>query len=171
MDYVTFAPIIPRLGPKDKPSAIELSHCLSFLEKDGLLHEVLGIKKELLRRNLKLRTSGLAINACPLTMQDGGVAIDPKGIIYKCNSLLGYPEFSVGDVRSEDFNERHEEFLNADAWDKCPKDCPYVTMCQGGCRFFSYLEHNNFSDLSCKREYFDRITPELIKLEYDIHNR
>jgi uncharacterized protein len=100
-------------------------------------------------------------------MQDGGVTIDPKGLIYKCNSLLGYPEFSVGDVRNEDFNEKQQDFLNIDAWDKCPPDCPYVPMCQGGCRLFSYLEHSNFSSLSCKREYFDRISPELIKLEYE----
>jgi len=167
LDYFVFAPIVPRLGPKENPSAIELSHCLSFLEKDGLFNEVLSIKRELLKRKLKLRTSGLAINACPLTMQDAGVTIDPKGLIYKCNSLLGYPEFSVGDVHNEEFNQRHDKFLNIDAWDKCPADCPYVPMCQGGCRLFSYLENKNFSDLSCKRDYFDRITPELIKLEYD----
>jgi len=167
LDYFAFAPIVPRLGPKENPSAIELSHCLSFLEKDGLFNEVLSIKRELLKRKLKLRTSGLAVNACPLTMQDAGVTIDPKGLIYKCNSLLGYPEFSVGDVRNEEFNQKHDQFLNIDAWDKCPADCPYVPMCQGGCRLFSYLENKNFSDLSCKRGYFDRITPELIKLEYE----
>ncbi len=167
LDYFIFTPIVPRLGPKENPSAIELSHCLSFLEKDGLFNEVVSLKHELLRRKLKLRTSGLAINACPLTMQDAGVTIDPQGLIYKCNSLLGYPEFSVGDVRNQDFNRKEKEFLNIDAWDKCPPDCPYVPMCQGGCRLFSYLEQGNFSSLSCKREYFDRITPELMKLEYE----
>jgi len=171
LDYLIFAPIVPRLGPKESPSNVELSHCLSFLEKDGLFKEVVSIKRELLKRGLKLRTSGLAINACPLTMQDGGVTIDPKGLIYKCNSLLGYPEFSVGDVRNEGFNERMDDFLNIDAWDKCAPDCPYVPMCQGGCRLFSYLEKGNFSSLFCKREYFDRITPELIKLEYDMVNK
>ncbi len=167
LDYFVFAPIVPRLGPKENPSAVELSHCLSFLEKDGLFKEVLSIKRELLRRKLKIRTSGLAVNACPLTMQDAGVTIDPQGKIYKCNSLLGYPEFSVGDVRDEEFNQNADNFLNIDAWEKCPADCPYVPMCQGGCRLFSYLENKNFSDLSCKRGYFDRITPELIKLEYE----
>lgn len=171
LDFLMFSPLVPRLGPKDNPSAIELSHCLSFLEQDGLFNEVISIKRELLKRGLKLRTSGLAVNACSLTMQDGGVTIDPQGNIYKCNSLLGYPQFSVGNVYNEDFNQRYEEFLNIDAWDKCPPDCPYVPMCQGGCRFFSFLEKNNFRDLSCKRAYFDRITPELIKLEYDLHNK
>ncbi|MFH1867327.1 MAG: radical SAM protein [Candidatus Omnitrophota bacterium] len=168
LDYAAFAPIVPRLGPKDKPSAIELNHCLSFFDKEGLFDASLEIKKDLIRRGVNIRSTGLAINACPLFMEDAGVTIDPKGIIYKCNSLVGYPEFSVGHVSKEEFNEKFHEFLDIDAWNKCPKDCPYVPMCQGGCRFFSYLENNNFTDLSCKREYFDRAVPELIKLEYDI---
>jgi len=163
---IGFAPIVPRLGPKHNPKAIELSECISFIGKDGLFNETISLKKELMRRGIKIKT-GLAINACPLFMQDAGITIDPKGIIYNCNSLLGYPEFSVGDVRQEEFNENFHKFSNLDAWNKCPKDCPYVPMCQGGCRFFSYIENSNFSDLACKREYLDRITPELIKLEYE----
>jgi len=166
LQKVDFAPISPRLGPKGNPGAIELGECLSFLDKDGLFKEVLAIKRELMRRGVKINT-GLAINACALIMQDGGVTIDPKGAIYKCNALLGYPEFSIGNVRDEEFNGQYLDFLNIDAWNKCPQDCPYVPMCQGGCRFFSYLEKKNFTDVSCKREYLNRIVPELIKLEYE----
>jgi uncharacterized protein len=166
LSKIDFMPLSPRLGPKNNPAAIELGECLSFVSSDGLFNEVIAIKKELLRRKIKVNT-GLAINACSLIMQDSGITIDPKGTIYKCNALVGYPEFSIGNVADDGFNEKFAEFLNIDAWNKCPKDCPYIPMCQGGCRFYSYLEHNNFSDLSCKREYFDRITPELIKLEYE----
>jgi len=166
LQKIDFAALTPRLGPKTNPGAIELGDCLSFFGRDGLFDETVYIKKELMKRGLKVNT-GLAINACSLTMQDAGVTIDPKGVIYKCNALVGYPEFSIGNARDEEFNERSREFLNSDAWNKCPPDCPYIPMCQGGCRFFSYLENKNFSDLSCKREYFERITPELIKLEYE----
>jgi uncharacterized protein len=166
LSKIDFLPLAPRLGPKDNPGAIELAECLSFVGKDGLFNEVLAVKKELMRRRLKVNT-GLAINACSLIMQDAGVTIDPKGLIYKCNVLVGYPEFSIGNVADFELNSRCREFLDIDAWNKCPRDCPYIPMCQGGCRFYSYLEHHNFSDLSCKREYFDQITPELIKLEYE----
>jgi uncharacterized protein len=166
LNSINFSPIVPRLGPKKNPGAIELSECLSFLDKDGLFDEALGIKKELMNRGIDVRT-GLAVNACPLIMEDAGVTIDPRGKIYKCNSLVGYPEFSIGDVREEEFNGNFHKFMNSDAWKKCPGDCPYVPMCQGGCRFFSYMENGNFNDLSCKRDYFDRVIPELIKLEYE----
>jgi len=166
LQSLEFAPIAPRLGPKENPGAIELRECLPFTQDEGLFHELLAVKRELLRRGVAFRT-GLAINACALTMRDGGATIDPYGKIYKCNSLLGYPEFAVGDVGDEAWGPQRADFLNIDAWDKCPADCPYLPMCQGGCRFFSYLENGNFSGLSCKRGYLDRIIPELIKLEYD----
>jgi uncharacterized protein len=166
LQRIDFAPISPRLGPKSNPGAIELGECLLFTGKDGLFKEVLAVKKELMRRGIKINT-GLAVNACALTMQDGGITIDPRGLIYKCNALLGYPEFSIGNVRDAELNERYLDFLNIDAWNKCSRDCPYIPMCQGGCRFFSFLENKNFSDLSCKRGYLDRIIPELIKLEYE----
>ncbi|MCX5702928.1 MAG: SPASM domain-containing protein [Candidatus Omnitrophica bacterium] len=166
LNRIDFAPLVPRLGPKTNPGAIELSECLSFIGKEGLFNEVIDIKKELLRRKLKINI-GLAINACSLIMRDGGVTIDPMGDIYKCNSFLGYPEFSIGNVRENEFNAKFWEFLDIDVWNKCPQDCPYIPMCQGGCRFFAYVEGKRFTDISCKREYFDRVTPELIKLEYE----
>lgn len=162
---VDFSPLTPRLGPRTNPGAIELGSCLSFVGKDGLFNEVLELKKELLRRGLKTRT-GLAVNACALLMREAAVTIDPRGAIYKCNALVGYPEFSVGNVAQEDFNPKFREFMDIEAWKNCPQDCRYLPMCQGGCRFFSYLENHNFTEVSCKKEYFDRITPQLIKLEY-----
>jgi uncharacterized protein len=166
LNMIDFAPLAPRLGPRENPSAIELGRCLSFFDKEGICREVIAIKKELLSRGLRAKI-GLGINLCSLIVQDGGVTLDAEGMIYKCNALVGYPEFSLGTVNNEEFEDKAEQFLNIDAWNKCPQDCPYLPMCQGGCRFFSYLENSNFYDLSCKREYFDWITPELIRLEYE----
>lgn len=144
-------------------------NCLSafhIVGKDGLFNEMIEIKKELLKRGANVHI-GLLINACALIMKDAGVTIDPNGIIYRCNSLVGYPEFAVGDVRDEGFNRLSDEFLNIEVWKRCSGDCPYVPMCQGGCRFFSYVENNNFKDIFCRREYYDHIIPELVKLEYE----
>lgn len=165
LQKIDFAPLAPRLGPKHNPGAIELNHCLSMFGADGVADELVEIKKELLRRGV-LSHTGLAINGCSLVMRDAGITIDPRGLLYTCNALVGYPEFSVGSVHTRDLNERSADFMRGLPWQKCPRDCAYLPMCQGGCRFFSFLENNNFSDISCKRAYFDRMTPELVKLEY-----
>ncbi len=166
LDRIGFSPIVPRLGKLNNPAAIELESCLAFFAKDGMFDATLWLRREFMRRGIKTEP-GMAINICPLIMEDGGVAIDPKGVIYKCNSFLGYPEFSVGNVLNEGFNKQQKELLEIDAWRGCPEDCPYVPMCQGGCRFFSYLENKNLTDICCKRAYFERICPELIKLDYE----
>ncbi|MBN2482567.1 MAG: radical SAM protein [Candidatus Omnitrophica bacterium] len=165
LSRVDFSPIMPRLGKRSSPGRIELGSCLQFFEKDGIAQDVLAVKQELLKRNLPFDT-GCAINSCALMMPDGAVAIDPNGLIYKCNSLVGYPEFSVGTIRENRFNGNFDTFIAHRPWEQCASDCPYVPMCQGGCRFFAYVEQQDFSRLACKRGYFDEIMPELIKLEY-----
>ncbi len=166
LDKIDFAPLTPRLGPKLHPGAIELGNCFSHFGKNGMFGKLIGIKKELMRRGVKMQT-GLAVNACALLMQHAGLTIDPRGVIYKCNALVGYPEFSVGTIYEDELNERDAMFKNSSPWKQCDADCPYVPLCQGGCRFFSYLENHNFSDIVCKKDFFDGITPDLIKLEYD----
>ncbi|MGE5308417.1 MAG: radical SAM protein [Deltaproteobacteria bacterium] len=166
LKHIDFLPIAPRLGPRANPGAIELNECLSSFGKEGMFDEVLAVKKEIARRGRRA-LSGLGVNACSLIIEGAGVTIDPLGDIYACNALLGYPEFSVGKVSKEELNGRLGELGGHDAWKKCPADCPYVPMCQGGCRFFSFVENRDFSSLVCKRGYFDRIIPELIKLEYE----
>jgi len=164
LSRIDFAPIMPRLGPKNNPGAIELGECLSFIDKEGLYREVIAIKKDMMKRGIKINT-GLAINACPMIIRDGGIAIDPQGLIFRCNSFLGHQAFSIGNVR-DGINEP-DGLSDIDAWKKCDQSCPYLPMCQGGCRFFSYLENNDLTGVSCKREYFDRVIPELVRLEYE----
>jgi len=169
IDSFMFAPVVPRLERRNGGPSVGLRHCFSFLEGEGLSAEILSLRRELFRRGLRVNSAGLAINACSMIMGDGGVTIGPEGDLYKCNSLVGHKEFSIGSVAVGDYNDKARAFLGADAWKLCPEDCPYVPMCQGGCRFLSYLENGDIGGVSCKRAYFDRIVPELIKLEYDIH--
>ena len=166
LERIDFAPLSPRLGPRSNPGAVELNRCMAHFSEDGVHAELIALKKELMRRGL-LKETGLAINACSLTMAEGGIAIDPHGAIYKCNALLGYPEFKVGTVFEDGYNRMYDEFLHADAWSQCPRDCVYLPMCQGGCRFFSFLENKNFHRMCCKKGFFQAIAPDLIKLEYE----
>lgn len=163
---VRFLPISPRLGPVSNPGAVEMGECVSFFGKEGMFREIVELKRLLAARGVDAR-SGLAVNACSVIIRDSAAAIDPAGDIYLCNALIGYPQFSAGSIFGGDTASTGAVFGDVEAWKKCAPDCPYVPLCQGGCRFFSYIEHKDFSSLVCKREYFDRIMPDLIRLEYD----
>ena len=164
-DFV-FSPIHPSFGPKNRPEAFRQMSCMCNYEDDVIVRANENIRKLMEHKGLPTRNV-MAIAACPLTRQHSGVTIDQRGRIYKCNSMLGYPEFSVGDIREEGFNEKHEEFLNIDAWRTCPQDCTYLPMCSGGCRFMAFLEKKDFSAPTCKKKYLDAVAPEFIKKEYE----
>lgn len=161
-----FAPVAPRLGPEDAPGKVELAECLSFIEGDGIIMETLAINRYLFKAGYKFRPS-LGINVCPLIIKHGGVVIDPEGYINKCPTLVGHKEFILGTVFDEEYNSIYQEFMDIKAWNKCDQDCPYLPMCQGGCRYYAYTESNDMKALCCKRTFFDKMTPEMIKLEYD----
>jgi len=166
LDDFVFSPIQPSLGPNSQPKQIRMVECMGNYEDEVLVSANTKIQELMRKRKLPFK-GGMTVTACPLTMENGSVVIDQEGRIYKCNSMLGYPEFAVGDVRQDEFNDRNKEFVNIDAWKKCPEDCVYLPMCSGGCRFMSYLYNKNFTTPVCKKNYLDKMTPAFIKREYE----
>jgi len=161
-----FSPLIPTLGPKGEPQRIQGSQCMGNSEDKALAAASRKITDLLASRGVPNR-GGLATSICPLTRENGGITIDQHGRLYRCNSLLGHPEFSVGDVRNDNYNDQHEFFRDLDVWNQCPVDCTYMPMCSGGCRLMSFVGgYKNFKVPSCKKAYLNEMAPEFIKRDY-----
>ncbi len=160
-----FSPLHATLGPVGQAEQIQNTACNCNFENKQLLKDNKKIQNLMESRGLPTK-NGMSITACPLTSEQGGVTIDQKGHIYKCNSMLGHPEFAVGNIQDEHFNKKHHEFINLDVWKQCPQDCTYLPMCSGGCRMMSFLEEKNFQTAGCKKPYLDKMVPEFIKKEY-----
>ena len=95
------------------------------------------------------------------------MVIDPLGMIYKCPAMVGRPQFVVGEIKENDLNWRHIEFMTMKTWKLC-LECPYVPMCGGGCRFEAFLANKgDYTRLACHKEYYDKYLKELIKLDYE----
>lgn len=165
-----FSPVHAALGPAGCPEQILGADCMGNYEDENLLAAARAIRGMMERRGLPV-SGGMSIAACPLTRENAGVTIDQDGRIYKCNSMLGHPEFSVGDVRDDEYNEKDGEFVHLDVWRRCPRDCPYLPMCGGGCRLSSFLKHRNFTAPACHKAYLDKMAPEFIKQEYEASRR
>ncbi|MEW5895793.1 MAG: radical SAM protein [Candidatus Omnitrophota bacterium] len=160
-----FAPIHPRLGDKNNFNQIERSECLCNYEDRYLIEANRKLAQFLQRK--KLPSSGrLAAFACSMTRENGGVTIDTQGRLFRCNCMLGHPELSIGHIKDQEFNRQQRYFRDLDVWKKCPIDCPYLPLCGGGCRMVAFLKDRDFSKLSCKKEYLDKMAPEFIKAEY-----
>ena len=114
-----------------------ISHCVVDAAIAGGPQADAKIKEVMIKKGLVAK-SGLSASMCPVTTGDGSVTIDTQGLIFKCNAMLGHPELAIGSISEESYNDRHHEFMAADAWKKCDADCPYVPLCNTGCRLFSF---------------------------------
>lgn len=157
--------IHPTLGPRDNPKAIQRSSCMGSYDDDVLAEANRKISGLMEERGLA-HNVGLFITTCPLTRENAGGTIDQKGYLYRCNSMLGHPEFSTGHVRANTYSETHKTFLHLDVWRQCPQDCTYLPMCSGGCRLSAFLKHKNMRTPNCHKRYLNRMAPEFIKRDY-----
>lgn len=161
-----FSPIIPTLGPDGEAQAVRGSECMCNSSDENLAKSIGRINQLMAHYGLPNK-SGLMTSLCPLTRENSGVTIDQKGRLYRCNSLLGHEEFSIGDVTRNEFNETQKQFRDLDVWKMCPADCTYMPICSGGCRLMSFLGNQNFNVASCKKPYLNKMAAEFIKKEYD----
>ncbi len=164
INYLMFSPIMPRLEREGKKLRAGLNNCGLLFKSHGLLEESQVLARRAVEKGFNVRTS-LGINLCPMVMRDGAVTVDALGKLFKCNSFVGFNEFCVGTVFNG-WNENYERFVNLDAQKDCPISCVYLPMCQGGCRFFSFIENENLKSPYCCKEYLDRNIAYLVELEY-----
>lgn len=166
IDTMGFAPLTPRMGSKNQPGSVEMADCSQMLESDDLTLELLNMNKAIRAKGLPVRAN-MGINICPMIMKNQGAIIDPYGNIYSCVAFIGHDEYVVGNVKEAGYNKKSEEFAQIKAWELCPKDCVYLPMCQGGCRFMAYAENKDVCSMCCKKSFTDTMMPELMKFKYD----
>ena len=159
------SPVHASLGPKGHPESIRHSHCLMNYNDDSMAASAVELDRIMTKKGLP-GIKGLPISVCSVGRRFGCMTIDPRGSIYACNAMIGHPQFAIGDVGRTDFNDNRKIFLEQDPVSKCPIDCRYLPVCNGGCRLMAFLERQNFDEPYCKKSYLDQMAPELIKKEY-----
>ncbi|MFA5793823.1 MAG: SPASM domain-containing protein [Candidatus Brocadiia bacterium] len=161
---VLFAPVVARMGDNnDANLSVEMVGCHSL--SSDLSEEALKLQKETIARGYKV-DSAAVVTTCPMTQDDSTVVIDPHGDIYKCEGFVGRPQFSIGNVRQAKPNQRLEEFNELKPWKSC-SECVYMPMCGGGCRLMAQLKHSDYSKPACEIDYYKRIFPQLLKMDYE----
>ncbi|MFC1510413.1 radical SAM protein [Candidatus Omnitrophota bacterium] len=166
LDRFIFSPIHSIVGKNGAQKIYNKNDCPRTCKDDHLILASKQIHAFMKEKNLPTK-SGLAINMCGLARDKGSLTIAPDGKIYKCNSLVGHSQFSVGNIADHKLNDKNLEFINLNVWKKCPQTCPYLPMCGGGCQLFSYLEHESFGKENCQKKYLDALVPTFIKSEYE----
>lgn len=93
--------------------------------------------------------------------------IEPDGTLLKCISTVGRDEFSFGNIYSAN-NTNDTRFTDFSYLDKClSKDCPFVPICGGGCRFDAYVTMGNLIEPYCRKELVEKINKGLVRLNFE----
>lgn len=165
-----FGAIHAALGPAGHTEKIVSPQCMCNYENENLTRAYKKIHALLEQNGLPVK-DGLSTSVCPVTREHSAGTIDQHGRIYKCNSMLGHPELSTGNIFDEPKNAKHQEFVSLDVWKQCPQDCTYMPMCGGGCRLSSFLNNKNFRTPTCHKPYLNQMAPDFIKREYEVQLR
>lgn len=90
----------------------------------------------------------------------------PNGDMLKCISLVGRDSFFFGNIKDCN-NLEDKKFLDFQYIDTClDKECSFVPICGGGCRFEAYLSRGNFFEPHCQEEMIEKINKGLLSLNY-----
>jgi uncharacterized protein len=80
--------------------------------------------------------------------------IDPQGHLYKCVTMVGYPEQRIGTIgeggRVPLWNPVYYRWMSRDplSFDQC-RTCPYFPLCGGGCPMIAYAHHGTYDRGGC----------------------
>ena len=163
VNYVDVGPIIETNGKSDISFPQHL-HCDSPVDFD-VIEALIDFKYELLDRGFPTNTK-LGYTICGMK-QDGGLLVfDPSGFIYTCPAFVGREGFEVGDVSHLKLGAEHQALLKSPLLGECT-ECAYFPMCSGGCRYAAYLQTGDYARIVCKREYYENITPKLIRFQHE----
>lgn len=106
----------------------------------------------------------IALGPCE-AVRENSFTIDPSGGIYKCSAMVGREKYSVGNVNidweNSSFNSVNVSFMTSDAWKNC-MNCKFLPLCGGGCRLGALMQKGNLDDISCEKEYFEKVLNKLI---------
>lgn len=156
---IAFKPILA--FPGHQSNSIHTIEACTYAETD--MEDLFWLIEETEKRGLpSFRKLGLG--PCE-AMRDNTYTIDPEGAIYKCAAMAGRKQFSIGNIEDELenilFSPQNIAYITSDAWKQCKK-CPFVPLCGGGCRLGSVSANGTFDDVSCEREYFEKISIKLV---------
>lgn len=129
-----------------------------------LVEASLYVRREVKRRGFTV--AELAPSPCAIEV-DNACTVDWNGDLYKCPTLIGHEECKTGDIwqGEKDLSAYHAgHFLKEE---KC-RECVYLPLCFGGCRYLEYQRSGNMARVDCMKEYYDRALPDMLMQEVEL---
>ena len=147
------------MAVNDAVSQSGFSGGLASTSEPWLIEAALMLREEVLKRGYNYPK--LKPTSCMVDLDDS-FTIDWDGSLYKCVTLIGHPEYKAGDI-SQGLGD-YAATYHLNHWQKSDpcRDCLYLPLCFGGCRYAEYQRSGSMALPDCQREYFDRALPVML---------
>ncbi|MBI4794130.1 MAG: geopeptide radical SAM maturase [Deltaproteobacteria bacterium] len=155
---LTFSPV---MQTTDEFSTDFCGGCASCSEK-WLTHAAPFLYQEIVQRGY--RTDKISPSLCMVDV-DNSFVVHYDGTLYQCVAMIGHKEYACGDVWSGLREYRQQYHL--DHWQKEEKcrQCPYLPLCFGGCRFMAFQRDGHMAAVDCRKPFYDATLEALLLQE------
>ncbi len=166
------------LGPKQL-KALDFHPAMQVAEAGGRAEFTGGCatanESWVIEATLALREAALARGYAPaepgpspcMVDVDGALVVHHDGTLYKCPAMIGRPELSCGDIR-RGLDPGFRQTLAVDHWRfeaKC-RDCLYLPLCFGGCRFMAVQRDGHLRNVDCQFSFYEATLPTILNQDF-----
>ena len=146
---------------KDTVSATNFSGCAATSEP-WLAEAAVYLRGEVKKRGFK--SPKITPSPCAVDV-DEAFTVHYNGDLYKCVALIGHEQFRIGNVATGISGEMKVYYPGHFKKEKKCRECAYLPLCFGGCRFMEYQRSGNMAKVDCMKEYYDRALPDMLMQE------
>lgn len=159
LGYVNFA---AAMGVTDTIANTGFSDGCASANEPWHAQAVVALREEILARGYKAAKTTAAL--CMADVNDS-LTIHHDGGLYKCPALIGHRQFQAGDIwQGPQEVERIYALGHWQRESKC-RQCRYLPLCLGGCRYAAYQRSGRLDEVDCKYAYFEAALPALLEQE------
>jgi uncharacterized protein len=141
------------LQVKDKITANAYHGGCATINEPWLREAALHVREEVLRRGY--RVPELGPQPCAVEVDDA-LTVHYDGSLYKCVTWVGHEQFRIGDIW-QGVDETYRQTHHVHHWrkeEKC-RECRYLPLCFGGCRFMAYQRDGHMATVDCRKPFYD----------------
>lgn len=156
--HLNFAPVLHVSGPHATGFC---GGCASSSEQ-WLAEAACYLGGEIVRHGFPPSTGAFSPSLCMVDV-DNSFVVHFDGSIYQCVALVGNVEFSCGDIFTGMTDYRKKYHIGHWRQKEECRECVYLPLCFGGCRFMAYQRDGHMGQVDCMSNFYDAALESLVR--------
>ncbi|MEW6520750.1 MAG: geopeptide radical SAM maturase [Thermodesulfobacteriota bacterium] len=148
------------LQVNDTLTANEYQGGCATINEPWLREAALHVREEVYRRGYTVPELGP--QPCAVEVDDA-FTVHYDGSLYKCVTWVGHRQFKIGDIW-QGVDERYRQSHHLFHWQKEEKcrECVYLPLCFGGCRFMAFQRDGHMAGVDCRKAFLDATLQDML---------